>query len=87
MSNQPTRKLLAIEASHLSARRASGRTVDDTYVHLLMALSDAASDYDAASDGAFHHSDSRTADARYYEAKRAYDKAGRAFADYARELN
>lgn len=77
-----TRSLLAIERAHLAY---AGRADDAAYIALLVAQTDAASAYEAATDGAFHHAyDADTADRMYYAARRAYDQASAALIGYGR---
>lgn len=80
-----TRPLLAIERSHLALYPS--RATDTTYVALMVAQSDAASAYDAATDGSLHHAyQADTAERMYYAAKRAYDVASAAFITYTKGL-
>ena len=79
------RPFLAIERMHLAARPELA--ADATYVALMIAQTDAATAYDAATDGALHHAyDRDTADRMYYAVKREYDRASSEFINYKRGM-
>jgi hypothetical protein len=65
--------------------RAAQRIADPAERALFIACMDAGDEYDCACDGAYHHAYPReVADARYYAARREYDRAARALITYRR---